>query len=65
MPVSSHQLIRALEEDGWHRAGRAGHHLIFKHKTKPGTLTVPHPLKDLPAGLVKSIEKASGVKLQH
>lgn len=63
MPLSSHELIRALEADGWHRVGRTGHHLLFKHKTKPGTITVPHPAKDLPAGMVKSIEKASGIKL--
>lgn len=64
MPLSSHELIRALEADGWHRVGRTGHHLLFKHKTKPGTITVPHPVKDLPVGMLKSIEKASGVRLR-
>lgn len=35
----------------------------FKHDRKPGKITVPHPVKDLPIGTVKSIEKASGLKL--
>ena len=61
---SSHELIRALEADGWTRVGRTGNHILFKHKSKPGTITVPHPAKDLPAGTLKSIEKASGLKLR-
>ena len=64
MPLTSQELIRALEADGWHRVGRTGNHVLFKHKTKPGTITVPHPAKDLPGGLVRSIEKASGIKLR-
>jgi predicted RNA binding protein YcfA (HicA-like mRNA interferase family) len=44
--------------------GRTGNHILFKHKSKPGTITVPHPAKDLPAGTLKSIEKASGLKLR-
>ena len=40
-----------------------GSHHHLKHPTKPGTVTVPHPEKDLPIGTLKSIEKQSGVKL--
>jgi predicted RNA binding protein YcfA (HicA-like mRNA interferase family) len=41
-----------------------GSHHQFKHETKPGIVTEPHPEKDLPIGTVKSIEKQSGVKLR-
>ena len=50
--------------DGWYRVGQTGSHVHFKHETKPGKVTVPHPVKDLPIGTLKSIEKASGVKLR-
>jgi hypothetical protein len=39
-------------------------HILFKHNTKPGTITVPYPAKDLLAGILKNIEKASGLKLR-
>jgi predicted RNA binding protein YcfA (HicA-like mRNA interferase family) len=44
-------------------SGQTGSHPHFKHPTKPGKVTVPHPKKDLPLKTIKSIEKASGVKL--
>lgn len=63
MPYSSKDVIRSLERDGWSRVGQTGSHVHFKHDTKKGKITVPHPVKDLPIGTLKSIEKASGVKL--
>jgi predicted RNA binding protein YcfA (HicA-like mRNA interferase family) len=30
---------------------------------KAGTVTVPHPEKDIPIGTLRSIERHSGVKL--
>ena len=62
--LPSKKVISALEADGWFRVGQTGSHVHFKHPTKPGKVTVPHPVKDLPIGTVKSIEKASGVKLR-
>jgi len=61
---SSSYIIRALERDGWFRVGQTGSHVHFKHRSKPGKITVPHPVQDLPIGTLKSIEKASGVKLR-
>lgn len=63
MPQSSRDIIRALEKDDWVRVGQTGSHMHFKHDRKPGKITVPYPVKDLPIGTVKSIEKASGLKL--
>ncbi|MEM7399085.1 MAG: type II toxin-antitoxin system HicA family toxin [Pseudomonadota bacterium] len=62
--LSSKNVIRALEADGWYKVGQTGSHVHFKHETKRGKITVPHPVKDLPIGTLKSIEKASGIKLR-
>jgi predicted RNA binding protein YcfA (HicA-like mRNA interferase family) len=61
---SSGYIIRILKADGWYRVSQTGSHVHFKHETKQGKVTVPHPVKDLPIGTLKSIEKASGVKLR-
>ncbi|GBE44266.1 YcfA-like protein [bacterium BMS3Bbin10] len=63
MPRSSRDIIRALKQDGWIQVGQTGSHVHFKHDRKPGKITVPHPVKNLPIGTLKSIEKCSGVKL--
>jgi predicted RNA binding protein YcfA (HicA-like mRNA interferase family) len=41
-----------------------GSHRQFKHPTKPGRVTVPHPVKDMPVGTLKSIERQAGVTLR-
>jgi len=48
---------------GWYEVGQTGRHKHFKHPTKPGKVTVPHPKRDLPVKTVKSIETQSGVDL--
>jgi predicted RNA binding protein YcfA (HicA-like mRNA interferase family) len=59
---SSRAVIKALEADGWTLANTVGSHRQFKHPTKPGRVTVPHPVKDLKTGTLKSIERQSGLK---
>jgi predicted RNA binding protein YcfA (HicA-like mRNA interferase family) len=61
--VSSRELIQALKADGWVLAVVSGSHHHFKHETKPGKVTVPHPRKDIPMGTLKSIEKQAGICL--
>jgi predicted RNA binding protein YcfA (HicA-like mRNA interferase family) len=51
----SRGIIRELIADGWEHVGTTGSHYHFKHPTKPGKVTVPHPRKDLPAKTVRSI----------
>ena len=36
----------------------------FKNPTKPGIVTVPHPKKDIPRGMLATIEGQSGVQLR-
>jgi len=38
-----------------------GSHQQFKHPTKKGKVTIPHPKKDLPIGTVRSILKQAGI----
>jgi predicted RNA binding protein YcfA (HicA-like mRNA interferase family) len=42
----SRDIIRELEADGWYFIGASGSHHHFKHPTKPGKVTLPHPRKD-------------------
>lgn len=58
---SSSEVIKALTTDGWKKARTNGSHHHFKHPTKKGTVTVPHPKKDLPYGTVKGIFEQAGL----
>ncbi len=60
--VKSSDLIKELEADGWSLDRIKGSHHHFRHPRKPGTVTVPHPKKDLKKGLVKGIRKQAGLK---
>lgn len=64
MPTSysSRDVIKMLEADGWFLVATKGSHHHFKHPTKPGRMTVPHPKKDLPIGTALSILKLAGLK---
>jgi predicted RNA binding protein YcfA (HicA-like mRNA interferase family) len=62
--MGSSEVIRKIEADGWFEARQRGGHKHFHHLTKSGTVTVPHPVADLPIGTLKSIQKQSGVPLR-
>jgi predicted RNA binding protein YcfA (HicA-like mRNA interferase family) len=51
-----------LHADGWNLQRTRGSHHQFAHPSKPGTVTVPHPKKDLGRGLVQAIRKQAGLK---
>jgi predicted RNA binding protein YcfA (HicA-like mRNA interferase family) len=55
-------LIKRLQADGWRLERTRGSHRQFVHPTKQGTVTVPHPEKDLGKGLVAAIRKQAGLK---
>jgi predicted RNA binding protein YcfA (HicA-like mRNA interferase family) len=59
---SSKEVIKTLEEDGWYLVRASGSHHPFKHPTKTGKVTIPHPRKDFPIKTVKSIFKQAGIK---
>jgi len=60
--MDSKAIIKTLKADGWSLVGVVGSHHHFKHATKPGKVTVPHPKKDLPAATVHSIRKQAGLR---
>jgi predicted RNA binding protein YcfA (HicA-like mRNA interferase family) len=62
--MNSKDIISALKADGWVQVAQEGSHLQFKHPSKPGRVTVPHPKRDVPIGTFKSIEKQSKLKLK-
>ena len=62
--MKSAEAIKRLQADGWVLHHTKGSHQQFKHPTKLGKVTVPHPKHDLPIGTLKSIEKQAGIKLK-
>jgi predicted RNA binding protein YcfA (HicA-like mRNA interferase family) len=62
--MNSREIISALQRDGWVQVAQKGSHVQFRHPTKKGRVTIPHPKGDIPVGTLKSIEKQSGLKLR-
>ncbi len=60
--VRSKDLMKIIEKDGWYLVNIKGSHHQFKHPTKKGRVTIPHPKKDLPKGTIKSILKQAGLE---
>jgi predicted RNA binding protein YcfA (HicA-like mRNA interferase family) len=60
MERNSRKLIRMLEDDGWVLDRVSGDHHTFKHPERDVIITITHPRKDLPTGLVRRIYKLAG-----
>lgn len=58
---SSREVLKMLLADGWYEVNCVGDHHQFKHPTKPGRVTLTHPVKDIPLGTLKNISRQSGV----
>jgi len=63
--MNSRDVIRKLEAAGWRLDRTAGSHHHYRHPNRPGTVTVPHPKKELPKGTLKNIARQSGLDLEH
>jgi len=61
--MSSNDVIKALRADGWVLARSKGSHHHYRHPIKPGTVTVPHPKKDIPTGTLRSIARQAQISL--
>jgi predicted RNA binding protein YcfA (HicA-like mRNA interferase family) len=59
--MNSSLLLKKLRKDGWEVVRIKGSHHQLKHSTKKGTITVPHPKKDVPIGTLRAILKAAGL----
>ena len=60
---SSREIVKIITKDGLYEVNCVGDHHQYKHPTKKGRLTIPHPKKDLPIGTVRSIFKQAGIKI--
>ncbi len=61
---SSREVLKILAEDGWYEVHCTGDHHQFKHPSKPGKVTVTHPVKDIPKRTLKSIGDQAGLKFE-
>lgn len=50
--MSSYEIINILEKKGWKLVRIKGSHHLLRNKDFSLGVTIPHPTKDLPKGLV-------------
>ena len=61
--MHSRELINLIKANGYEHVGGKGSHR--KYRNKDGNhVTVPHPVKDIPVGTLKSILKKAGLEDQ-
>jgi predicted RNA binding protein YcfA (HicA-like mRNA interferase family) len=59
-------VIKLLLEDGWFLVAQSGSHRQYKHRTKPGRVTVAgKPGHELAAGTLGSIMRQAGIEVEH
>jgi predicted RNA binding protein YcfA (HicA-like mRNA interferase family) len=59
--LKSARLINVIKQDGWNLVRTKGSHHHFKHPTKNGIVTIPHPKKDIPKRTVANILRQAGL----
>lgn len=62
MPMTSKQMIKLLEENGFKQIRQDGSHKLFKNSETGKTTTVPYHCKDLKKGIEHKILKDAGLK---
>jgi predicted RNA binding protein YcfA (HicA-like mRNA interferase family) len=61
--VKVRDVIKRLEADGWRQERQRGSHRIFRHPTKPGSVTVAgKPSVEIPPGTLGSIRRQAGLR---
>jgi predicted RNA binding protein YcfA (HicA-like mRNA interferase family) len=56
-------VVKLIEEEGWHQVTQKGSHRQFKHPTKPGRVTIAgHPSQEMDKGTLNSILKQARLK---
>ena len=59
---TSRELIKLITKDGWFEVDCNGSHHQYKHPTKSGRVTIPHPKKDFTIKTAKSILKQAQIE---
>ncbi|MCP1644651.1 Predicted RNA binding protein YcfA, dsRBD-like fold, HicA-like mRNA interferase family [Pseudomonas citronellolis] len=60
--MRSREIMELIRADGWFLVEVKGSHHQFRHFTKKGRVTVPHPRSNLPVGTVNSILRQAGLR---
>lgn len=61
--MNAKEIEKILKKDGWKMVKQVGSHRQYRHKYKPGKVTVPfHGHKDLDVRTVSSIMKQAGIR---
>jgi len=60
--MKANELIRTLKKAGWYKVRQNGSHVIMKHDTLKGFLSVPdHGSKEIATGTAKDLLKQAGL----
>lgn len=62
---SSREIIKLLNSLGWYEVACDGDHHQFKNDNISGRVTITHPIKDIPAGTLRSILRQAGIAPQE
>ncbi|WP_095155731.1 type II toxin-antitoxin system HicA family toxin [Pseudomonas sp. Irchel 3E13] len=60
--MRSREVIELIKADGWYEVAVKGSHHQFKHPTKAGRVTVPHPKSEIAVGTLQNILKQAGLR---
>jgi predicted RNA binding protein YcfA (HicA-like mRNA interferase family) len=64
--MKAREVIAVLKAAGWFEIRTSGSHQQFRHRVKPGIVTVPlHGSRDLKIGTLISVERQSGLRLRR
>ena len=64
--VKPREVIRTFEKGGWYVDHQKGSHVIMYHQdNRPVTLSIPMHTKDIPAGLLRSLIRDSGLSVEE
>jgi predicted RNA binding protein YcfA (HicA-like mRNA interferase family) len=62
VPTTVREMIKVVEDDGWHQVGQTGSHRQFKHPTKLGRVTIAGKLgADIHPCTERSILRQAGL----
>ena len=63
VPISGKAIVKRLKQEGWTIKSQSGSHVKLENEFSELVIVPVHGNKDLGKGLVKKIEKETGVKL--
>lgn len=62
MPITSKEMIKLLQKNGFEKVSQNGSHIKLKNNTTGKTVIVPYHSKDLKRGMEQAILKQAGLQ---